>query len=117
MEITAYFVVLGLLFLFGAFDFWGGYLFGFCFLGFFFRSFSPGRFILIILQQTFASSYETRQLEFLISEEELGIVVRSIFLLLLLKLFYGSKIVEIIMQSFDVSQYADSGKLLSEMSS
>lgn len=37
MEITEYFVVFGLLFLFGGFDFWGDYLFGFCFLGFFFQ--------------------------------------------------------------------------------
>lgn len=99
MEITEYFVVGSFLFL--CLGFWlgeGGVVcLVFCFLGLFFRSFFPGS--LIILQWTFASSHETREPEFLISEEELGVVVRSTFYLLLLKLSYASKNAEIIIQS------------------
>lgn len=99
MKILEYFVVLGFLFLCLGFWFLGEFFVWFLFLGFFFRSFFPGRFILLVLQQTFASSHETRQPEFHISEEELEVVVRNIFHLFLLKLFYASKTAEIIMKN------------------
>ncbi|KAF2981837.1 hypothetical protein EK904_011790, partial [Melospiza melodia maxima] len=43
----------------------------------------PGRFILIKSQHAFASSHETRQPEFLISEEELEVVLTTFWLLVL----------------------------------